>query len=105
MLSWSMVRQVLNQGGSVCLLVRRHVELDSVLCRHQPDGLTACCLAAQAIFEEFNTLSVVYQQPAALFVQSAQYQLQEDEAEQAQVRRPMVASASALTPLAPGRLS
>lgn len=29
--------------------------------------------AQQAIFEEFNTLSVVYQQPAALFVQSAQY--------------------------------
>jgi hypothetical protein len=39
----------------------------------------------QAIFNEFNTLSVVYQQPAALFVQSAQYQLHEDELEQEQV--------------------
>lgn len=40
--------------------------------------------AQDAIFEEFNTLSVVYQQPAALFVQSAQYQA-EDEAEEVQV--------------------
>lgn len=39
----------------------------------------------QAIFEEFNTLSVVYQQPAALFVQSAQYQLHEEEPEPEQV--------------------
>ncbi|KAF6256499.1 adaptin N terminal region-domain-containing protein [Scenedesmus sp. NREL 46B-D3] len=29
--------------------------------------------AQQAIFDEFNTLSVVYQQPASSFVQSAQY--------------------------------
>lgn len=40
----------------------------------------------QAIFDEFNTLSVVYQQPAALFVQAAQYQLHEDHLEQPQVR-------------------
>lgn len=40
--------------------------------------------AQEAIFEEFNTLSVVYQQPAALFVQSAQYQAQ-DEHEEVQV--------------------
>jgi hypothetical protein len=40
----------------------------------------------QAIFEEFNTLSVIYQQPAALFVQRAQYQLQEEEPDEAQVR-------------------
>jgi hypothetical protein len=45
------------------------------------------CHLLQAIFEEFNTLSVVYQQPAALFVQSAQYQLQEEELEPQQVRR------------------
>lgn len=31
--------------------------------------------AQQQIFEEFNTLSVVYQQPASLFVQSAQYHI------------------------------
>lgn len=42
--------------------------------------------AMQAIFEEFNTLSVVYQQPAALFVQSAQYQVHEDEQPAEQVR-------------------
>jgi hypothetical protein len=48
-----------------------------------------CCpgTCLQAIFEEFNTLSVVYQQPAALFVQSAQYQLQEEEPEPQQVCR------------------
>jgi hypothetical protein len=51
-----------------------------------------CCPGTflQAIFEEFNTLSVVYQQPAALFVQSAQYQLQEEQPEPQQVRRASV---------------
>lgn len=46
----------------------------------------AVVFVLQAIFDEFNTLSVVYQQPAALFVQRAQYQLHEDEREQEQVQ-------------------
>jgi hypothetical protein len=55
--------------------------------------LRGCLL--QAIFDEFNTLSVVYQQPAALFVQAAQYQLHEDDLEQPQVREWRVANSLA----------
>lgn len=60
-----------------------------------PCPCAAVAVLRQAIFDEFNTLSVVYQQPAALFVQAAQYQLHEDDLEQPQVREWQVANSLA----------
>lgn len=81
-------------GGESMLTTAGHVVVDvasrGTVCRSSPCHASShpCCFQCyvQAIFEEFNTLSVIYQQPAALFVQRAQYQLQEEEPDEAQVR-------------------